>query len=164
MRVSAPLGLVTQKSKVPKWVCRSTLASFCNGQPFFAIFGPARGQIFLKNYEKIVENRLIFVFFGLWYRDSMQNGEPMGRQEKWPVCSHKAVGLPSAWCWFRRAFGVFFFQAEDGIRDRSPSRGLGDVYKRQTYFFGAKPWTNDKFSFRVRVFLSRVSTKRTPNH
>ena len=25
-----------------------------------------------------------------------------------------------------------FFQAEDGIRDRSPSRGLGDVYKRQT--------------------------------
>ena len=28
---------------------------------------------------------------------------------------------------------VFFFQAEDGIRDRSPSRGLGDVYKRQNY-------------------------------
>ena len=23
-------------------------------------------------------------------------------------------------------------QAEDGIRDRMPSRGLGDVYKRQT--------------------------------
>ena len=35
-----------------------------------------------------------------------------------------------------RGFGdvcefFFFFQAEDGIRDRSPSRGLGDVYKRQ---------------------------------
>ena len=28
-------------------------------------------------------------------------------------------------------FSDFFFQAEDGIRDRSPSRGLGDVYKRQ---------------------------------
>eukprot|EP01016_Furgasonia_blochmanni_P018112 TRINITY_DN20688_c0_g1_i2.p1 TRINITY_DN20688_c0_g1~~TRINITY_DN20688_c0_g1_i2.p1 ORF type:complete len:290 (+),score=52.07 TRINITY_DN20688_c0_g1_i2:23-871(+) len=28
-------------------------------------------------------------------------------------------------------FHIFFFQAEDGIRDRSPSRGLGDVYKRQ---------------------------------
>ncbi len=26
----------------------------------------------------------------------------------------------------------FFFQAEDGIRDRSPSRGLGDVYKDRT--------------------------------
>ncbi|GAB5885710.1 hypothetical protein JMUB7557_27800 [Staphylococcus aureus] len=26
-----------------------------------------------------------------------------------------------------------FFQAEDGIRDRSVSRGLGDVYKRQLY-------------------------------
>ncbi|WP_460413904.1 hypothetical protein, partial [Staphylococcus aureus] len=27
-----------------------------------------------------------------------------------------------------------FFQAEDGIRDRSVSRGLGDVYKRQMAF------------------------------
>ena len=27
----------------------------------------------------------------------------------------------------------FFFQAEDGIRDCLLSRGLGDVYKRQTY-------------------------------
>ena len=26
----------------------------------------------------------------------------------------------------------FFFQAEDGIRDLVRSRGLGDVYKRQT--------------------------------
>src|SRR5678816_877497 len=26
----------------------------------------------------------------------------------------------------------FFFQAEDGIRDAQESRGLGDVYKRQT--------------------------------
>eukprot|EP00658_Telonema_sp_P-2_P080662 TRINITY_DN8076_c0_g1_i1.p1 TRINITY_DN8076_c0_g1~~TRINITY_DN8076_c0_g1_i1.p1 ORF type:complete len:152 (-),score=28.79 TRINITY_DN8076_c0_g1_i1:306-761(-) len=28
-------------------------------------------------------------------------------------------------------FIVFFFQAEDGIRDAQESRGLGDVYKRQ---------------------------------
>jgi len=28
---------------------------------------------------------------------------------------------------------VFFFQAEDGIRDLVRSRGLGDVYKRQMY-------------------------------
>ena len=26
----------------------------------------------------------------------------------------------------------FFFQAEDGIRDAQESRGLGDVYKRQS--------------------------------
>ena len=26
---------------------------------------------------------------------------------------------------------IFFFQAEDGIRDLVRSRGLGDVYKRQ---------------------------------
>ena len=29
-------------------------------------------------------------------------------------------------------FLIFFFQAEDGIRDLVRSRGLGDVYKRQT--------------------------------
>ena len=29
--------------------------------------------------------------------------------------------------------GVFFFQAEDGIRDLVRSRGLGDVYKRQLF-------------------------------
>ena len=27
---------------------------------------------------------------------------------------------------------MFFFQAEDGIRDSVASRGLGDVYKRQS--------------------------------
>ena len=31
----------------------------------------------------------------------------------------------------------FFFQAEDGIRDLVRSRGLGDVYKRQTVHSGA---------------------------
>ena len=31
----------------------------------------------------------------------------------------------------------FFFQVEDGIRDRSPSRGLGDVYKRQAKLFAS---------------------------
>ena len=28
---------------------------------------------------------------------------------------------------------IFFFQAEDGIRDCLLSRGLGDVYKRQRF-------------------------------
>ena len=31
---------------------------------------------------------------------------------------------------------VFFFQAEDGIRDAQESRGLGDVYKRQVLELG----------------------------
>ena len=31
---------------------------------------------------------------------------------------------------------VFFFQAEDGIRDLVRSRGLGDVYKRQVLIMG----------------------------
>ena len=30
---------------------------------------------------------------------------------------------------------LFFFQAEDGIRDLVRSRGLGDVYKRQALCF-----------------------------
>ena len=33
---------------------------------------------------------------------------------------------------------VFFFQAEDGIRDLVRSRGLGDVYKRQPGAFGGQ--------------------------
>ena len=32
---------------------------------------------------------------------------------------------------------MFFFQAEDGIRDLVRSRGLGDVYKRQDLNTGA---------------------------
>ena len=32
-------------------------------------------------------------------------------------------------------YGIFFFQAEDGIRDLVRSRGLGDVYKRQAALY-----------------------------
>eukprot|EP00658_Telonema_sp_P-2_P004326 TRINITY_DN11624_c0_g1_i1.p1 TRINITY_DN11624_c0_g1~~TRINITY_DN11624_c0_g1_i1.p1 ORF type:complete len:547 (+),score=137.91 TRINITY_DN11624_c0_g1_i1:44-1684(+) len=35
------------------------------------------------------------------------------------------------YCWVVMGGFVFFFQAEDGIRDAQESRGLGDVYKRQ---------------------------------
>ena len=73
---------LSQKSKVPKWVCRSPLASFCSGQPFFAIFGPARGQIFGKKAEKIVKKmkeKLSFLAFyignpGLIQKVRIQNG------------------------------------------------------------------------------------------
>ena len=40
---------------------------------------------------------------------------------------------------------VFFFQAEDGIRDLVRSRGLGDVYKRQAGAFGAQLFHGDHF-------------------
>ena len=36
----------------------------------------------------------------------------------------------------RHFLNVFFFQAEDGIRDYYASRGLGDVYKRQWSYLG----------------------------
>ena len=39
---------------------------------------------------------------------------------------------------------VFFFQAEDGIRDLVRSRGLGDVYKRQGDSFYRDRWSHDK--------------------
>ena len=55
-------GLI-QKLKVPKWVCRSTLASFCHGQPFRAIFGPARGQIYGK-WPKNKKNMVLVPFCG----------------------------------------------------------------------------------------------------
>ena len=40
---------------------------------------------------------------------------------------------------------MFFFQAEDGIRDLVRSRGLGDVYKRQV-----KTWATGVFANRRR--------------
>eukprot|EP00658_Telonema_sp_P-2_P013968 TRINITY_DN15296_c0_g1_i4.p1 TRINITY_DN15296_c0_g1~~TRINITY_DN15296_c0_g1_i4.p1 ORF type:complete len:513 (-),score=115.52 TRINITY_DN15296_c0_g1_i4:143-1681(-) len=40
---------------------------------------------------------------------------------------------------FLTRFFFFFFQAEDGIRDAQESRGLGDVYKRQTKFSSPLP-------------------------
>ena len=54
---------------------------------------------------------------------------------------------------------LFFCQAEDGIRDLVRSRGLGDVYKRQTYRFGARGrnigWRLDYFllSYELRPRL-----------
>ncbi|VDG23793.1 hypothetical protein MUDAN_IGPPGNFN_03635 [Lactiplantibacillus mudanjiangensis] len=41
------------------------------------------------------------------------------------------IGRLSDSIWYEIIF--FFFQAEDGIRDSSTSRGLGDVYKRQSF-------------------------------
>ena len=60
----------------------------------------------------------------------------------WCVCTCCFYGIcglfltPFGLCCF--AF-FFFFQAEDGIRDLVRSRGLGDVYKRQS--FGGAPNT-----------------------
>ena len=42
------------------------------------------------------------------------------------------VDLLSDLCWCYVGSVFFFFQAEDGIRDLVRSRGLGDVYKRQS--------------------------------
>ena len=38
-------------------------------------------------------------------------------------------------CFYHSVLLIFFFQAEDGIRDLVRSRGLGDVYKRQCVDF-----------------------------
>ena len=44
----------------------------------------------------------------------------------------------SEFCSQFRENRIFFFQAEDGIRGSSTSRGLGDVYKRQENIFSEK--------------------------
>ena len=51
---------------------------------------------------------------------------------------------------------MFFFQAEDGIRDLVRSRGLGDVYKRQIimYSFAADPNMVDNKDSVAAVFAS----------
>ena len=46
---------------------------------------------------------------------------------------------------------MFFFQAEDGIRDLVRSRGLGDVYKRQGPQRGFQPqFVDDVAQYRCR--------------
>ena len=47
----------------------------------------------------------------------------------------RLIGVVVGFVWTRLlCVGVFFFQAEDGIRDAQESRGLGDVYKRQVFW------------------------------
>ena len=57
---------------------------------------------------------------------------------------------------------MFFFQAEDGIRDLARSRGLGDVYKRQHWLRwpGTAASTRTVFAIPCSVttpWLARVS-------
>ena len=55
----------------------------------------------------------------------------------------------------------FFLQAEDGIRDRVRSRGLGDVYKRQLWdFFDQYPEKRIRFY----QFMILVTFYRFPLH
>src|SRR5665811_603316 len=49
----------------------------------------------------------------------------------------------------------FFFQAEDGIRDLVRSRGLGDVYKRQTLYYRLH-W--DRPSYTITCYFTNVSS------
>ena len=54
---------------------------------------------------------------------------------------------------------VFFFQAEDGIRDLVRSRGLGDVYKRQTLTnveVGGKAEYRDRV-YKIDTSLSKIA-------
>ena len=56
---------------------------------------------------------------------------------------------------------VFFFQAEDGIRDLVRSRGLGDVYKRQPDFKAKKELKDAKEEATIWVGgLDRINKAR----
>eukprot|EP00831_Metopus_contortus_P050551 TRINITY_DN42491_c0_g1_i2.p3 TRINITY_DN42491_c0_g1~~TRINITY_DN42491_c0_g1_i2.p3 ORF type:complete len:103 (+),score=26.48 TRINITY_DN42491_c0_g1_i2:62-370(+) len=59
------------------------------------------------------------------------------------------------------SFFFFFFQAEDGIRDVERSRGLGDVYKRQTLKSTFEPCKNKKSQI---VFVSSLSISPANRH
>ena len=55
---------------------------------------------------------------------------------------------------------IFFFQAEDGIRDAQESRGLGDVYKRQVILIlGLANLLADGLSMAAGAFLSLKSER-----
>ena len=58
-------------------------------------------------------------------------GTPVSSLAAWA----RERGVAGGWVWRRcaRVWGCVCVQAEDGIRGLVRSRGLGDVYKRQTY-------------------------------
>ena len=74
MRVLARKAGLSQKLKVPKWVCRSPLAVGEAAPTRFAIFGPARGQIFGKKVEKNSKNWMDFCLFWIYIGISVVNG------------------------------------------------------------------------------------------
>ena len=57
--------------------------------------------------------------------------------DKTVVISTPIGALPSDK--YSACLALFFFQAEDGIRDCLLSRGLGDVYKRQPHKISSIP-------------------------
>ena len=58
---------------------------------------------------------------------------------------------------------VFFFQAEDGIRDLVRSRGLGDVYKRQAGRLNSASVRRQrhKHVLEIRLFRRQVADLHT---
>ena len=54
---------------------------------------------------------------------------------------------------------IFFFQAEDGIRDLVRSRGLGDVYKRQGLAYNSKE-VNDQLLARMELLKAEYEQLR----
>ena len=69
----------------------------------------------------------------------------------------------SSVCYVRRFcvfYSLFFFQAEDGIRDLVRSRGLGDVYKRQLAeraLLAVLP-TEEEFPYTMRLVSEVISS------
>ena len=58
---------------------------------------------------------------------------------------------------------VFFFQAEDGIRDLVRSRGLGDVYKRQLWTTVLVPNEHPIFWQNGRISAEHAPHERSRN-
>ena len=55
---------------------------------------------------------------------------------------------------------IFFFQAEDGIRDLVRSRGLGDVYKRQLADIATAGWTHLDSAREAQRSISSLALNR----
>ena len=55
---------------------------------------------------------------------------------------------------------IFFFQAEDGIRDLVRSRGLGDVYKRQKLEYAEA----EKWYMESKTIQEKILGKESPEY
>ena len=106
---------------------------------FVLLSPPISAGTGLGNLAVLLWPRIRFLSFWGWvfgvFLRVLSCRPPPAQCRGWSEYSSRSIVAQDVFSEFWAGFGMvpsFFFQAEDGIRDCLLSRGLGDVYKRQS--------------------------------